>query len=352
MWPFRFDAQRPGEGSVRSVVTAPVLIAAIWLFGAARALAGDGGGTSETAQNFLNGVCGQFGISAANCPQLPTLNQAVVEAAALSGQTPNVIRGPGNLNLGTPPGTVFDAGTLAGLTNPLAFIASPGQQPIPTNPGNPAANSLLSAVTSTANGNPTMLDLTFDFKPRTNAMFTAGQEVGNIILPLVVADGGQNPVRAVTATLNIIGTGAGSGITTDIVGDFLGTGDQTDQLSALGMTASLNFTNGYLEFNLGVPLLITSDVAPAYLFSAAGYEFDPTSGLFDGINPIAMFQYASLANNAGDLLSAVEADLAIAYDGSTVMSDPVSTPEPGTLALLGGGLAGLALFSRRRHRAH
>jgi hypothetical protein len=115
------------------------------------------------------------------------------------------------------------------------------------------------------------------------------------------------------------------------------------------MTSSLNFTNGFFEFDLGIPLLITTDIAPAYpLFSAGGTEFDMANGLFDGIGSIASSLDASFLDNAGDLLTTANANLVIALDGSTIISAPVSTPEPSTVALLGGGLVGLAILCRRR----
>jgi hypothetical protein len=69
--------------------------------------------------------------------------------------------------------------------------------------------------------------------------------------------------------------------------------------------------------------------------------------LFDGFDPVASFLEANFQDNAGDLLTAAAANLVIALDGSTIISDPVPTPEPSTLALLGGGLLGLVLLRRR-----
>lgn len=334
-----------------------------------------GGGAASMADNlqFSNIVCNAAtGINQSYCnsliPKLPTVNQLVLQAAAILGETPASIR---TGNFSTPPGTVFDAGKQAtffyqsgqplnGMPMPytslpaqLGFIAGQGQ-PIPTSSG---ANSLLSATTTPTTTAPTTLDLTFDFHPRTNATFSAGQEIGQITLPLAIADINQNLVRDVNATLNIVGTGVGSGFTTNVVGNFLGTGNQTftDPTNQLDITTSLSFTANGLEVGLTVPLLITSDLiafpptGPGFAPTNMGFEFDKTDGLFDGIDPIASFLDASFEDNAGNLLAAVNADLAIAFDASVLLSAPVPTPapEPTTLLVLGSGLVGLAMIRRR-----
>jgi hypothetical protein len=325
-------------------------------------MAGSGGGADTAgSQNLLNHLCtDMLGISLSSCPQLPTVNQLVVENAALSGSTPAQVRHDQTL----PPGAAVDAGSEMGLKNPLAFISPSNNhgQPIPTNPANPAANSFLSATTTRTNGKPTTLDLTFDYPLRTQGFMTSPQGllVGQIMLPLIKGDTNQNVSpdeysMPQLATLQIFADPktCPTCVTTDIIAESL-TGDSNPHpLSLFDITlsndnsnpASMNFSPNE-QFTVGIPLLVPADLLPAYLFSASGHEF--ANGLFDGIDPVANFLDASFLNdNDANLLAAV-ADLAIVIDGSTIISDPVPTPEAPTLALLGSGLLGLVLLRRLR----
>jgi hypothetical protein len=325
----------PRASMVRNGLT--VMITTGWLCGNGVAWAGGAGGDLAGAQSALNGVCGMFNLSP--CPKLPTINQLVIENAALSGSTPAQVRN----DLNIPAGGAFDAGTANGVSNPLAFISNQAQ-PIPTQPNNLAANSFLSATT-----NSDTLNLQFDYRLRTNSTFAVGQDVGDIILPFTVEDSSGNVLRDPFATLQIRGAG-GTSVSTDIVGDLTGTGSQTYPLSALGMSSSLDVVStGHLVFDLTVPLIGVGNLITLSPAPLSGFNF--ATGLYDGIDPIASFLDANFMDNAGNLLTAVHADLAIAFDDSTITSAPVSTPEPATLALLGGGFFSLALLRRRQNAA-
>jgi hypothetical protein len=319
------------------------VFAVTFVFCASSAWAGDGGGESLPAvQMVLNQTCAATGVT--SCPQLPTINQVVIEIAALLGTSPNQARDAS----GVPAGNAIDAGTASSLANPLAFITAPDKStpPVPTQPNDPAANSFISATTSPA-PSPTTLNLMFDYLARTNPVFAEGQDVGDITLPFLEADANGNDLGAVSGVLHIIGTGSTT-VATDVVADLLGTGTpQTYTLAQLGMTSAFSVGSTGLEFDLEAPLLITSDLAPAYSFTAPGFEFDPVDGIFEGIDPVATFLTANFVNDANDPL-ADHADLAVGTKGGTYLSDPTPTPEPTTTALLGGGLAGFGLLRWRR----
>jgi PEP-CTERM motif len=340
------------------------VIGLVLLMNVSLAMPAQAGGGSADSDVFVR-VCNATARSQNQCnslaAKLPTINQLVLEAAALVFETPAQIRPV----FGIPAGSDFDAGRQAtffyqpgqplngfpmpyrSLAGQLAFTAG-HEQTTPTSVGNPAANSFFSAVTAPITSNPTMLDLTFDFHPRTTPTFAVGQDVGDITLPLAVADGRGNRLRDVTATVEIFGAG-GTTTVTDIHGDFLGSREILPP-SRLGITSSLNFINGYLEFSLSVPIMVTTDIGQPFFVSASGVALDAND--FIGLDPLASFLDARFADNNGDISRAMVADLAIALDGSVLLSVPaplpVPAPEPTTLVLLGNGVIGFAVLRRRR----
>jgi PEP-CTERM motif len=329
--------------TLRTLLT-PSLAAILSLCSAASAWAGDGGASLPVAQHALDNTCASVGISAANCPQLPTINQIVVEISALLGTAPDESRHIAEVPLGH----AVDGGSQGGVSTPLAFIspANKGSPPVPTQPNDPAANSFISATVGPASS-PTTLNLAFSYLPRTNSTFTAGQDVGDITLPFIEADQFGNDLGSVSGTLHITGTG-GTAVDAQVDTDLLGLGSpQTYSLTDLGMTLSLDFSSGHEVIDLAAPLLIPLDLQSAYNFTAPGFEFDAADMIFEGIDPVATFLSANFVNDANDP-PAINADLAIGIAGGTVLSTPLPAPEPTTIALLGSGLLGLAMLRRRR----
>jgi hypothetical protein len=317
-----------------------------WVIFCGAAQAGGAGADLAGAQSALDGVCSTFGVT--SCPQLPTLNQLVIENSAIGGQSPDEVRSLQHI----PPGGAIDAGTQVfadgtNVSNPLAFISPSNKtgQPIPTQPNNPAANAFLSATTSMdpSTGLPSTLNLVFEYKPRTIATFSNGQDVGDITLPFAVVDAMGGVHEPIPLTVQIRGNGknAGTGVDTDAIGDLEGTPSQIFKLSELGMNSSLDFSQGHEIFSLDVPLIGFDNL---FTFEADGTPLG--NGSFAGIDPIANFIDASFLNDANDPW-AFHADEAIAFDGSTLLSSPLPAPEPPALVLVGGALLALALVRRR-----
>ena len=112
-------------------------------------------------------------------------------------------------------------------------------------------------------------------------------------------------------------------------------------LSRLGITSSLNLINGYLEFT-----------DPTSLQAVQRFYVAFDGNHFIGFDSLASFLNARFADNNGDISPAMVSDLAIALDGSVLLSVPaplpVTAPEPTTLVLLGNGVIGFAVLRRRR----
>jgi hypothetical protein len=310
-------------------------------------MAGDGGESLPQAQALLDATCRMVGIT--NCPQLPTVNQVVVEIAALDNTSPGAVRSEPQFGLMFPPGLAVDGGSHGTSSNiPLAFISPPNKTgtPIPTVPSDPAANSLILATNTGGT-----LDLNFSYLARTNSVFTAGQDVADITLPFVESDANGNPFGGLSAIFHISATG-GTNVTAQVIGDFTGAGTGPPQIytpSQLGMTFSIDFSSGHEVLDVTAPLLITSDLASGFATRYPGFEFDPLNfpGVFEGVDPVATFINETALNDANDPF-VIHADLAIAKTGNTILSAPLLTPEPSTIALLGGSLLGLVVLRRRR----
>ena len=258
--------------SLRSWVTSRLAgaSAAIWLCGAASALAGDGGTSLQTLQAILSdpdsGFCVTFGINP--CPQLPTITQAVLEVAGLQDSPPEMVRALNSI----PPGSWVDAGnaaydknnppqnpitfpltattspTLSGLLStltPLAFVSASNDEEdkasntkgaaAATQLYKPNADTFLYAVTAGSVGPtgftvPDTLYLFYDDLSLDKQNFKKGQIVGKFSFPLTVLnkDGSE---RQVATTLTLIAP------TTDcsaskVTGDFLGLGGRMTQTKA------------------------------------------------------------------------------------------------------------------------
>ncbi len=289
-----------------------------WICGAEAAWAGDGGASLTTIQAIIGktdgstGFCNILGMGTkfgTTCPQLPTVTQAILEAAALGLSPPEMVAAqnsiaPGsNVNAGNaaavppPTGTPFplDATTsptlsdlLSSLT-PLAFenasksgSTAPATQLFDTN-----AQTFLYAVAVSSYGIslapggtvPDTLLLFYDDLPRISPIFLRGQTVAKFSLPLTVlnSDGTE---RAVSTTLKFIAP------TTDcsaskITGDFMGSGTpQTVPVADItGLNCAIVFGSSpasrqrHAIFEVAIPLVVTGanppplNTDPAYFYS-------------------------------------------------------------------------------------
>ena len=301
--------------------------AAIWMYGAEAAWAGDGGDSLGTIQAIIGPPDGSSGfcklLNMNPCPQLPTVTQAILEAAALGLSPPemvaaqNDIAAGSNVNAGNPavvppalfvptpfPLTFTTSPKLSNLLNtltPLAFISAKND-----NQATAAATRLydtntdtfLYAVTVSSIGFatnpggtvPDTLYLFYDNLSR-NSNFSRGQTAAQFLLPLTVLNVdpmGNVSERQVATTLKFIAP------TTDcsaskVTGDFLNTGKaQTVNATDIGLKCAVVFgksptsNENHAIFQVAIPLLVTGasppplNTDPAYFYSSL--NFDPITG--------------------------------------------------------------------------
>jgi hypothetical protein len=318
---------------------------ALWV-GAAPAWAG-GNGDAGTMQNALNGICSFLGMT--TCPQLfPNLTELVLETAGLENAPPEMVRAMNSivptvaLNAVNPP-----AGSPFSLSNvtPLAFISpslSGGKVSV-TQPGDALANSFFYAATDGISPTlpPSTLYLWYDYPALTKQTFTRGQDIADIQIPLTVLNS-NGTESSVPTVLRFRGSTSSPGYT---VVAAPGGGPPTHDPSELGLSATLvfgsssNATASHAIFAVQVPLLVTGATDPAYFSNPISQALpaifvkdklgftarflNPPAGLPIGMAPVAAQFTASILNNNGATVPAVNAYGTLATDGEMLLSAPL-----------------------------
>ena len=329
------------------------VIAAVCLGYAGPASAGGGGADAGTLQSFLNNTLCPF-LGMATCPQLfPNVTELVLETAGLENAPPEMVRAENSISpvvavtVGNPPaGSPFPSVVPPPNVAPLAFIShSPrGGAVTVAQPGDQAANSFFYAATNgvALTQAPDTLFLIFDYPPLTNltAANSRGKTLAEIALPLSVlqADGSEVSVPTVLRVTG--GKGCQTCSKTTATADFPGKGTQTVNASDLGINVTVTFApspnsaDAHDIVQVQVPLLVTVN-DPAYfnnpislalpaLFVNPALGFTPAFlGLPIGVAPTAAEFTAKIADNSGAGIPAVDAFLAIATDGETLVSAPL-----------------------------
>ncbi|HEV2334464.1 MAG TPA: hypothetical protein VGS13_03090 [Stellaceae bacterium] len=317
------------------------------------AWAGGGGADAGTLQSFLDdSLCPFLGI--ANCPQLfPNVTELVLETAGLENAPPEMVRAANSIpptaavTVGNPPaGSPFPSAVPPPNVAPLSFISPVSSRGALTvaQPGDQSANSFFYAATDgvTLTQAPDTLFLTYDYPPLTNptAANARGKSLAEITLPLTVLQGDGSEVSVPTLLQVTGGAGCRTCVKAVATANFPGKGTQTVKASDLGLEVTLTFVpspnsaDAHAIFQVQVPLLVTVN-DPAYfnnpislalpaLFVNPELGFTPGFlGLSIGMAPVAAEFTAKIADNSGNGIAAVDAFLAIATDGETLVSAPL-----------------------------
>jgi hypothetical protein len=364
-----------------------VAVAAIWMYGAGSAWAGGGGESLTTLQNLISDICGDFGVS--NCPDTPTVTQAVLAVAALENSPPEMVRALNSIA----PGSALDAGNAAAVPptpfplttttsptlseflstlKPLAFISSQqGTTPaVPAQLYDPNANTFFYAVASgttvalTGLTEPTALLLFHEDVSRIVPVFLNSQIVAKVSVPLTTFNTStdtENP--AVITTLEVVATctGGPSCLQAYAIGG-IGTPTKPIPVANLGINFAAVFsaspisTIPHLIFEFAVPQLVTEFTDQLHFWFANLGEYGPInlsipSAFFTdddgscpgasslgciGITPnpgplvsssgsLTFALCASLPDNLGLIHPAVSAYYALATSGEVLISRALSS---------------------------
>lgn len=283
-----------------------VAFAAIWMYGAGAAWAGDGGESLTGLNNVISNLCTYLSITTP-CPQLPTITQAVLEIAGLETSPPEMVRALNSVA----PGTYVDAGNAAAIPptpfpltsstsptlskqlstlTPLAFVSgSKSGSAAATQLYDSNADTFLYAVASgtsvaeTGLTEPSTLNFFYDDPSWTILNPWNSGIVAKFSLPLTVLNSDGMTESAIAATLQYIAPSRG-GLpcsASTVTGNFSGGGTQTLSASQIGINCALVFSPSPISkiphaiFEVQVPLLVTFATDPPYFYFAASGNDGP-----------------------------------------------------------------------------
>ena len=342
------------SSTFRRVISAVI---AIWLWGTGPASAGASGGgvgVIPALQQALNTVCTTVHMT--SCPQLPSVTQLIVEISSLTNLPPEMVRYVNGIspaaavNAGNPPQNSRSP-VFISIPKPIAFVIPANQQgeAAATELYDPDAKIFFYAVTTRSGAQPDTFRFIFDYLPRTRETFEKGENVAEILLPLVVlsGDGSERPVPT-TVRIRAACAGGPVCLTADAVGDFTGSRiPQKHAAADLGLNVALTFgpslisTDPHAIFEVDVGLIVTHKNNPAYFtnpispaiapaFTSDGSGYTPTFlGSPLGIAPDAGVITAQFSRGgdddapAGSNRTGVTAVVAISTDGEAFASEPL-----------------------------
>ena len=293
------------RASTRFSITSRIAgaVAVLFLCSGEAAWAGNGGSDLAGEQGVVNALCATFGMTgmmgAPPCPQLPTLTQAILEAAALGNNLPEMLRTVDN----DPPGSAVTAGNPAAPPAAIPFITnSNGTKTaiLPTATTTPSTSTVLSGLTALASvsqsaasgtglvtqlsdpnadtfvyavgvssnqsifGGLTDPDRVYFFFEDLNRTNQNGTISAKFLLPSTVKD--SNGEHAVPTTLTFTGTNGGDCSMSTVSGSFAGSPTTP---GAIGIDCTVVFSASptsiqpHAIFEVSVPTLATPATDPA-----------------------------------------------------------------------------------------